>query len=91
MNVDEQRQLQMWWDRLAPAATPQPADLAFFWMDDHGWQVMMVVEADPVRVIGACPIIGCVAERSLDEYLALGWQLKGYRLVPLKGLPEEGS
>lgn len=82
---DEQQTLQTWWNRLTPTDTPQPADLAFFWMEERGWQVMMVTETQPLRVIGACPVIGCVAERSLDEYTALGWKLNGYRLVPIHG------
>ena len=89
MTDEETELLQLWWQTLPPTTTPALADLAFFFRDGRPWQVMMVAAIDPLRVIGACPMIGSVAERSLDEYLALGWQLKGYRVMPTdqQGLP----
>ncbi len=81
--MTEEDVVQDWWERLVPTQEPLPADLAFFSMDGHPWHVMLVAGVHPMRVIGACPIIGHVAERGFDEYLALGWTLKGYRRMPL--------
>lgn len=76
-------QCRDWWARLESTETPELADLAFFERPEHPWQVMLVSSLDPPSVLGACPVIGMVAERTLEAYLALGWSLKGYRRMPL--------
>lgn len=83
-------QCRQWWRLLEPTDTPEPADLAFFECPGHPWQVMLVSALEPMSVIGACPIIGMVAERTLEAYLALGWSLKGYRKMPIPVLPTDG-
>lgn len=57
-DLDVNRTVKLWWDTLEPTAAPRVADLAFFTSKAHA-----------LRVLGACPCLGVVAERDMEDYL----------------------